>query len=126
MKADSGASKTYLQPKHAIYLTSQKVMKNGPRATLPDGSQIQAVAGGQLDLSKNLSTPALIYPQLTSESLLSIGQLCDHGCIAIFTKTLLLIFKNGKLTLSGKRNLRDGLWDVPFEQNKIDLLRMSK
>ena len=30
------------------------------------------------------------------------------------------IFKDGKLILSGNRNFTDGLWDVPFQSNKID------
>ena len=56
----------------------------------------------------------MVYPGLTNELLLSIGQLCDDGCVALFTKSFLYLFKNYKLLLKGHRNPKDGLWDVPF------------
>ena len=48
---------------------------------------------------------------------MSIGQLCDARCIAIFDKIKLSIYKEGQLLLSGRRNPNNGLWDVPFDQN---------
>ena len=63
-----------------------------------------------------------MYPQLHNESLLSIGQLCDKGCVAIFDKTSLKILKNGKIVLTGNRNLHDGLWDVPFKKHDINAI----
>ena len=51
--------------------------------------------------------------------MLSIGQLCDDGCIAIFEKSKLLILKSGEIILSGHRNLTDGLWDIPFKQKRM-------
>ena len=51
---------------------------------------------------------------MTNESLISIGQLCDDDCIAIFSKNDLNIFKNNKLVLQGKRNKTGGLWNVPL------------
>ena len=55
-----------------------------------------------------------ILPQLKNSSLVSIGQLCDDNCVAIFDKKLLHIFKNNDLILKGYRNLLDGLWDIPL------------
>ena len=40
---------------------------------------------------------------LASCSLLSIGQLCDHGCTASFTKHVLCIFYKGKIIMRGSR-----------------------
>ena len=114
MKADLGASKTYLQVKHQQYLHDQQVLSNGPQATLPNNSKIRASVQGKLPLNPNVTLQALVYPHLLNESLLSIGQLCDEGCIAIFDKHNLSILKNGHIILSGKRNWSDGLWDVPF------------
>ena len=54
-----------------------------------------------------------ILPYLTNTSLLSIGQLCNDNCIAIFTNTDMLILKQGQVILRGKHNFVDGLWDVP-------------
>ena len=42
MKADSGASKMYLQPKQIKYIINQKTLVNGPTATLPNNTKIQA------------------------------------------------------------------------------------
>ena len=103
MKADSGASRTYLRPQHQKYLQNIQLLHNGPTATLPNNNKIKATV-----------------PGLTNESLLSIGQLCDNGCLALFDRYKLYIFKNGKIILSGNRNLTDGLWDVPFKNNHID------
>jgi hypothetical protein len=52
--------------------------------------------------------------------LLSIGQACDNGYIAIFDKHILSIIKDNKIVLEGKRNLQDGLWDIPFKQHGIN------
>ena len=119
MKADTGASRTYLKSEHEKYLLNTKILTHGPTATLPNNEQIKASTQGILPLHSAVRPTALIYPALQNESLLSIGQLCDHGCIAIFDKNKLHIVKDGKLVLSGLRNLNDGLWDVPFKNNDI-------
>ena len=121
-KADTGASKTYLKPQHKKYLHNFKLLKNGPIATLPNNEKIQATGQGLLALSPKLKIPSLIYDRLTSESLLSIGQLCDEGCIAIFLKQRLYIFKHNECILQGKRNLQDGLWDIPFPDSKMNYI----
>ena len=51
-----------------------------------------------------------------------IGQLCDEGCITLFNKKILNIFKDDSLVLNGTRNKQDGLWDVPFEQNNMNYI----
>jgi hypothetical protein len=122
MKADSGASRTYLKGTHAKFLQNHKKLQHGPTATLPDGSQINTTAQGNLPLHSSLNIEGFVYPHLPNESLLSIGQLCNQGCIAIFEKEHFYIMKNGKLILKGRRNFKDGLWDVPFEKHKIDTI----
>jgi hypothetical protein len=46
--------------------------------------------------------------------LISLGQLCDNNCIAIFTKQKMHVYKDKTCVLSGTRNHRDGLWDIPL------------
>ena len=58
-----------------------------------------------------------ILPKLTNTSLLSIGQLCDDDCVALFRKRDLYVFKNNAFVLKGLRNTVDGLWDVSIPQN---------
>ena len=89
LKADTGASKTYLKPQHQKYLENFELLKHGPIATLPNNEKIEAKGRGMLPLTPTMKIPSLIYDRLTSESLLSIGQLCDEGCVALFTQQML-------------------------------------
>ena len=70
----------------------------------------------QFHLFQNPAQNTHILPNLENSSLLSLGQLCDDGCIVHLTKSHLHVFKYDKLLLTGFRNLRDGLWDVPLPQ----------
>jgi hypothetical protein len=54
-----------------------------------------------------------ILPALAEHSLLSVGQLCDHGCTATFTAKDVTITKNAITLLQGQRAV-DGLWSVPL------------
>ena len=106
MKADSGASKTYLKKEHEKYMHSTTDLSNGPTAILPDNSSIKAKAQGFLPLNATFNHEALVFPGLKSESLLSIGQMCDEGCISIFDdKTLKVYFNDNKIRqfLSNKK-----------------------
>ena len=119
-KADSGAAFNFLMPSHANLLGNVKALENGQIATLPDKSTIQASHQGTLPF-KNLSpkaTTALVYPGLTNESLLSIGQFCDDGCFAVFTKMHVYIVKNENIILRGDRNQTDNLLDINLNQKQ--------
>ena len=86
---------------------------------LPNDTTIQATKQGHLPMHQSINkavTITKILPGITNASLLSIGQLCDNNCLAIFHKKWLKIFKGNKLVLQGVRNLYDGLWDVTFGQ----------
>ena len=122
LKVDSGATKTYLQLKHAKFLQNVELLRNGPYATLPDSSKIQATVRDTLPLHPNLAPTALDYPSLNKKSLLSIVQLCDNGCITVFDKSKLSILKNGKIVLSRHRNLTNRLWDVLFRQKVTHII----
>ena len=83
--------------------------------TLPNLSTIQASAKGHIPLHPLLSkqaTKAHIFKGLTNTSLISVGQLCDDECTAIFDKTTMRIVKEGMTIIEGKRNITDGLWDI--------------
>ncbi len=67
-----------------------------------------------------LDTPSLplsarkahIVPDLTSHSLLSIGQLCDSGCDVIFTAGSVEVYFDDALILQGYRSTATNLWHV--------------
>ena len=119
LKADTGASRHFVKSEHLEHLGSIQRIKNGPSALLPNNEKIKPTFVGNLPINTRLkedATEALVYPDITNESLLSIGQLCDDGCIAIFTRTKLYIIKNGEVVLVGQRNQRDKLWDVQLNK----------
>ena len=54
-----------------------------------------------------------VFPSLASGSLLSIGQLCDFGCHAIFHKNAVQRIYNNNVILTGTRSVAsNGLWIV--------------
>ena len=114
-KCDSGASKHYFTVKDQRSLTNVQTIVNGPRVGLPDGSIVQGSQAGYMKLHSALTTQAQdthIFPGIKSSSLISIGQLCDDGCTAVFNNKEIGIYKNNTMILRGKRNLTDGLWDI--------------
>ena len=120
LKADTGASGTFLKEEHAKYLHNACPAITGPKVHLPNNTILRPSHHGVLSLHDSLANPnlnAYVLPGMTNESLLSIGQLCDQGCKAIFTKDKLLINQGNTTILQGTRNPHDGLWDIPFKQN---------
>ena len=77
-------------------MLDQKYLEHGPEATLPDNSKIRASVQGTLPSCPELLHSVLVYLTLHNESLLSIGQLCDEGCIAIFDKNVVHVVKMEK------------------------------
>ena len=80
---------------------------------------MQLNATGLLPLSKKLSERAQTAHVLDDlqAPLLSMGQLCDDKCQVVLTEKEMHVFKNNAIILKGKRNFRDGLWDVPLPLN---------
>lgn len=76
-----------------------------------------------------------MFPNLTTGSLISVGQLCDDDCIATFTKQNVTMTKENTIILTGHR-LNNGLWHIPlsnthnFSSNSTNranaVLRMDK
>ena len=56
---------------------------------------------------------AHVLPQLDPHSLISIGVLCNHGCIATFDKESVQIHRHNTPILQGPR-LPNGLWSLPL------------
>ena len=87
LKADSGASKHFIRMLDASQLQRVQQLLNGPSAKLPNNTVIKTTSKGYLPYPSCLSSTAkeaLIYPDLKNAFLLSIGQLCDDNCLALF------------------------------------------
>ena len=71
-----------------------QILNNGPHTIPPNNSLIQATVKGTLPLHHNLNPQALLFLNLESEFLLSIGQVCGNGCVALFDEKALKLYKN--------------------------------
>ena len=116
LKADTGASAHYLAQKdmHKLGIENVKLTTTPKLVQLPTQDIMKSSHDATLNIAQ-VSIPAktaTVYPKITGSSLLSIGQLCDDNCTAIFTKTDMKVIKNKSVILQGKRNRQDGLWDV--------------
>ena len=74
---------------------------------------MQATHTANLDIPElpQAATTAHVFPQLTN-TLISISQLCDHGCDATFTAQDVKITHNDDTLINGKRDDETGLWTL--------------
>jgi hypothetical protein len=47
-------------------------------------------------------------------SLVSLGQLCYHGCTALFDATTVIVFHDYQCIITGHRTQQTGLWNIPL------------
>lgn len=83
----------------------------------PNGTVMYSTHEAELDLP-GLPLAARrvhIVPALTTDSLLSMGQLCDAGCIVTFDATGVQVRLNNVLLLSGTRTPESGLWHLTLD-----------
>ena len=76
---------------------------------------------GKLPLSKHLSDKAqnaFTLDDLKTGTLVSLAQLCDDDCIAIFSKYDVKILKNNSVIITGVR-MTNGLWSIPIKSPPI-------
>ena len=121
LKADTGASGTFIKSDHRHYLQNLSPLQHGPVVHLPNNHTLKTTHQGILQLNDSPHIQTYVLPGMKNESLLSIGQLCDKGCNAVFSKDKLNVYLNNKIILQRTRNTKDGLWDVPFDQQEIRL-----
>jgi hypothetical protein len=87
---------------------------------MPNGNVMVSTHIAELDLPTvpNAARTVHIFPDMQgSLPLLSIGKLCDHGCIAIYEKDTVNILKDKKIILQGKRDFSTGLWFIDLNKN---------
>ena len=79
----------------------------GPDIKVANGNIMVPKSQTQVKLSPHLSKEAqhgYIFNDLATGSLISIGQLCDNNCIALFSKYTFKITKNKMVIFEGKCN----------------------
>ena len=100
------------------HLTNLTPTDHGIMVELPNGSIIRATHTALLDLPSLplAARTAHVFPDLKHGSLLSIGDLCDHGLTANYTKTHVKIYNGTNLVLSGLRSPHTRLWMVDLRK----------
>jgi hypothetical protein len=76
---------------------------------------------GVLRLSHKLShsaQTAFVLDDLKTGTLVSLAQLCDDDCIAIFSKYDVKILKENQIIITGK-HMPNGLWSIPLKQTVL-------
>jgi hypothetical protein len=114
---DTGATGHYLDQSAAQHCTNVHHTDDGPSVQVANGQNIETTTRAIVPLAPELSNHAKIghiFQGLKSGSLISIGQLCDDDCVALFTKFNVKLYKNGKVIIIGKRNATNGLWNIPL------------
>ena len=118
-KGDSAASHHYWREKDAKDLTEIEAII-GPEVQLPNDKFLKVTKQAQLPLHPALSKQAksaMILPGLESVSLVLLGQLADDDCKIVLTNNQLVAIKDDKVILTGTRNRKYGLWDIPIYKN---------
>jgi hypothetical protein len=94
---DSGASTHCLDKKAEPHCTDVHLTNTGPSVQVANGEHIEPTKRAIVPLAKELSTQSKvghIFDSLKSGSLISLGQLCDDDCVALFSKYDVKIYKN--------------------------------
>jgi hypothetical protein len=112
---DTGATGHFFKVSNDLENVTATTSNNRIHVSLPDGTIIKSTHTGNLRIP-GLPLSALqahVFPHLAANSLLSIAQLCAHGCQAIFTDTAVTITLQDIVVLTGARSTATGgLWTL--------------
>ena len=100
-----------------IPVTNITATPSGIQVLLPNNTKMKATHTGLIDIPQlpTAARQAHIFSSLASGSLLSIGQLYDHGWSAYFDKTKLYIMYNGHIIMQGSCGPTK-LWSIDAPQ----------
>ena len=98
----------------APHLRNITPTSDGIEVLLPNSTTIKSTHQANINLPSlpTSATSVHLFPSLASGSLLSIGQLCDSGCSATFTKTDAIVTRNSIPVLRGLRHPATSLWHL--------------
>jgi hypothetical protein len=102
---DTGATGHYLDTAAEQYCTDVEHTNTGPSVRVANSENIETTKSVIVPLAKELSTQAKlghIFDGLQSGSLITIGQLCDDDCIALFTKYDVKIYEDEQVIIIGE------------------------
>jgi hypothetical protein len=116
-----GATGTFVTPSDTPHLHDVAAVQDGPTILSASGTNMPSTQQGVLRLSNKLShsaQTAFVLDDLKTGTLVSLAQLCDDDCIAIFTKYDVKILKENQIIIKGKR-MPNSLWSIPLTQKVL-------
>lgn len=102
-----------------------------PLEILLDADTLSPLQQETINLSLNLSLIAqmvTVLPHLCSSSIISLGKICDSNCTIVMNDKKLYAVKssninikinNNDIIITGTQNLKDGLYDIPFNKTTM-------
>ena len=103
-------------PMRPTYAMQSQLPTGGPTVISSSGNVMKPTLSGIFPLSPYLSNTAqsaFVLDTLKTGTLISLSQLCDDDCIAIFTRFQVRILKNNNVFITGNRT-PNGLWSLPL------------
>ena len=92
--------------------------KSFPVVQVSNNNIIKLAFSATLQILSKLSFRAQsthVFNDITTGSLISMGQLCDDDCVSILTKFDVKILKNNQVIINGLRDQINSLWNIPLE-----------
>jgi len=116
-KRDSRASHHYWSLKDSHCLTNITPNTN-IQVTLSNSQAIPSTIQGDLSILPYLShkaQEAIVLPDLSNSSLISLDQLYNDDCDVYLSKKDLKVYKQDQLIITWYRNQQDSLWHIPVK-----------
>ena len=107
------ATDHYLHPNSLPKCSQIARTTSGPTVQVANGNTIKPDLRATLKMSNKLSSKAQsahVFNNITTGSLIYMGQLCDDNCISIFTKFDAKILKHNQVIITGFCDRTNGLW----------------
>jgi len=118
MKVDSGASANFHEISHHLHHHPTSKANPSVAVIVPNGNIMTSESTTNLPIP-HLPASATIshgFKSLASGSLLSVGQICDHNCTAIFTNKSVHMYKTPDITIKPlKSPIFSGTHDAPTQ-----------
>jgi hypothetical protein len=117
-KADSGATAHFHQMTPHLHHHPISTSNPAVHVIVPNGNIMTSTATAQLPLPSltAASTKSHAFPTLASGSLLSVGQICDNACTAVFNSSSVRMYHNQDVTITPARPpFLTGTGNMPFE-----------
>jgi hypothetical protein len=116
--ADAGSTAHFFQD---LPVQNRRISSSPIAIRNPNGSTVHSTHEGEIHIP-GLPTSARtvhLVPDLKSHSLLSVGQLCDAGCVVSFTSETVIVRHEDTIILQGERTPATNLWHVPIPDAPI-------